>query len=257
MTKLIVCGCFGRMGKVVCNLAAATRDMEVVAGVDILSSGDGLTFPTFGDISGCSMNADAIIDFLPPTAVADTMAIVEYSVQNQVPLVLCTTGLSSDVEKVIREASEKVAILQSPNMSLGINLLSNMLGRAAKLLYDADFDIEIVEKHHGQKLDAPSGTALMLANTVNQALGGTMRLVNDRSATHTKRERNEIGLHALRGGSIVGEHSVVFAGLDEVIEFTHIAQSRDAFAVGALKAAKFIKGKLPGLYTMQDLINAL
>jgi len=157
----------------------------------------------------------------------------------------------------VRTASEKVAILQSPNMSLGINLLSNMLSRATKLLYDANFDVEIVEKHHNQKLDAPSGTALMLANTVNQALGGEMRIVNDRSNAHTKRERNEIGLHVLRGGSIVGEHSVVFAGLDEVIEFTHIAQSRDAFAVGALRAAEFIKGKPPGMYTMQDLINAL
>ena len=257
MTKIIVCGCFGRMGKVVCSLAHAARNMEVVAGIDILSSGDGLTFPTFGDISSCGMEADAIVDFLPPTAVADTLAIVEYSVKKQVPLVLCTTGLSGDVENAVRTASEKVAILQSPNMSLGINLLSNMLSRATKLLYDANFDIEIVEKHHSQKLDAPSGTALMLANTVNKALGGEMRLVNDRSNAHAKRERNEIGLHALRGGSIVGEHSVVFAGLDEVIEFTHIAQSRDAFAVGALKAAEFIKGKPPGMYTMQDLINAL
>ena len=257
MTKIIVCGCFGRMGKVVCRLASEVRDMEVVAGVDILSSGDGLAFPVYGDISGCSMAADAIVDFLPPTAVADTLAIVEYSVKRQIPLVLCTTGLSDDVEKAVHDASEKVAILQSPNMSLGINLLSNMLSRASKLLYDANFDVEIVEKHHNQKLDAPSGTALMLANTVNQALGGKMRLVNDRSPVHANRSRDEIGVHALRGGSIVGEHSIVFAGLDEVIEFTHIAQSRDAFAVGALKAAEFIKGKPPGLYNMQDLINAL
>jgi len=257
MTKIIVCGCFGRMGAVVCKLAAEARNVEVVAGVDILSSGDGLTFPTYGDISGCGMEADAIIDFLPPIAVADTLAIIEHSVKKQVPLVLCTTGLPADVENAVREASEKVAILQSPNMSLGINLLSNMLDRAARLLYDANFDIEIVEKHHNQKLDAPSGTALMLANTVNDALGGKMRLVNDRSQSHAKRGKDEIGLHALRGGSIVGEHNVVFAGLDEVIEFTHIAQSRDAFAVGALKAAEFIKGKPPGLYNMQDLINAL
>ena len=256
MSKIIVCGCFGRMGKVVCSLASE-HNMEVVAGIDIVSSGEGLAFPTFGDIMGCTMKADAIIDFLPPTAVQDTLAVLEYSVNNQVPLVLCTTGLSEEVEKAVIEASKKVAILQSPNMSLGINLLSNMLGRASKLLYGANFDIEIIEKHHNQKLDAPSGTALLLANTVNHALGGNMKYVNDRSGTHAKREKNEIGLHALRGGSIVGEHSVVFAGLDEVIEFTHIAQSRDAFAVGALKAAEFIKGKAPGMYTMQDLINSL
>ena len=257
MIKIIVCGCFGRMGTVVCKLAAESADMEVVAGVDIVSTGAGLTFPTYSGISECSMDADVIIDFMPPTAVADTLAILEYSVKRRVPLVLCTTGLPTDVEASVKTASKKVAILQSPNMSLGINLLSNMLSRAARLLYDANFDVEIVEKHHNQKLDAPSGTALLLANTVNDALGGNMHIVNDRSQTHAKRSRDEIGVHALRGGSIVGEHSVVFAGLDEVIEFTHIAQSRDAFAVGALKAAKFIQGKSAGLYTMQDLINDL
>jgi len=241
----------------VCRLAANEPGVEVVAGIDILSTGDGLTFPIYGDINECAIESDAIIDFLPPTAEADTLAVVEYSVKKQVPLVLCTTGLSADINVIVKKSSEKVAILQSPNMSLGVNLLSNMLNRAAKLLYDANFDIEIVEKHHNQKLDSPSGTALMLADTVNNALGGNMRLVYDRSQTHVKRSRDEIGVHAMRGGSIVGEHSVIFAGFDEVIELTHIAQSRDAFAVGALNAARFVHGKPAGLYDMQDLINQL
>ena len=257
MTKIIVCGCFGRMGTLVCKLAAEGQDVEVVAGIDVLSTGDGLTFPTFGGINECGLDADVIVDVIPPTAVAETLAILEYSVTRQIPLVLCTTGLPADVEDAVRKASEKVAILQSPNMSLGINLLSNMLNRATKLLYGANFDVEIIEKHHNQKLDVPSGTALLLANTVNDALGGKMRIVNDRSQVHAKRGRDEIGVHALRGGSIVGEHSVVFAGTDEVIEFTHIAQSRDAFAVGMIKAARFMQGKPPGMYTMQDLINEL
>ena len=259
-TKIIVCGCFGRMGQVVCKLAAESAGMEVVAGVDILTthSGlEGLTFPTYADVSQVSTPADAIIDFMPPTAVSDTLALLKYSVSRSIPAVICTTGLPPQVEDAIAEASKKVAVLQSPNMSLGVNLLSNMLTRAAKLLYDANFDIEIVEKHHNQKLDSPSGTAIMLADTVNEALGGRMRTVHDRSQTRAKRDRDEIGVFALRGGSIVGEHSVVFAGMDEVIEFTHIAQSRDAFAVGALKAARFLGGKPPGLYSMQDLINGV
>jgi len=258
MTKIIVCGCFGRMGTVICKLAAENADIEVVAGIDIVEPAGAMPFPVYGDINQCVMPADVIISFLPPTAaIADALAIVEYSVSRQVPLVLCTTGMPTELEAAVEKASQKVAILRSANMSLGINLLSNMLRRAARLLYDSSFDIEIIEKHHNQKLDSPSGTALLLADAINDALGGKMRFVNDRSHSHQKRSHDEIGLHALRGGSIVGEHSVVFAGRDEVIEFTHIAQSRDVFAVGALKAAQFLHGKPLGLYTMQDLINDL
>ncbi|MCL2372671.1 MAG: 4-hydroxy-tetrahydrodipicolinate reductase [Defluviitaleaceae bacterium] len=257
MIKLILCGCFGRMGKVIQQLAAQAADMEVVAGIDIIPAESGLTFPTYSDIGSCNMTADAVVSFLPPTAVGETLAIAEYCVSRKIPLVLCTTGLSADVETAIRQAAEKVAILQSANMSLGINLLSNMLAKASRLLYDSGFDIEIIEKHHNQKLDAPSGTALLLGNTINNALGGNMNIINGRSNAHKKRARDEIGVHALRGGSIVGEHSVIFAGLDEIIEFTHIAQSRDAFAVGALQAVRFIKGKPAGLFTMQDLIEEI
>ena len=258
MTRIIVCGCFGRMGTVVCRLAAENPGLEVVAGIEILEAAGGLPYPVYGNINQCVIPADAVINFLPPTAaIADVLAILDYCVAKSVPLVLCTTGISADVEAAVLAASAKVAILRSANMSLGINLLSNMLQRASRLLYDTGFDIEIIEKHHNQKLDAPSGTALLLADAINDTLGGKMRFVNDRSGSHAKRTRDEIGLHALRGGSIVGEHNVIFAGRDEVIEFAHIAQSREVFAVGALKAAEFVRYKAPGLYTMQDLINDL
>lgn len=256
-TRIIVCASSGRMGKVVCALAAQDPCMEVVAGVDVFASEGGLTYPVYESIGAVNIDADAIIDFNRPTATQEALAIIKYSINRKVPLVLCTTGLPAEVTTSLKDASKHVAVLQSPNMSLGVNLLANMLDRASRLLYNANFDIEIIEKHHNQKLDAPSGTALMLANTINDSLGGHMKIVNDRSKTHALRERDEIGVHALRGGSIVGEHNIVFAGLDEVIEFTHIAQSRDAFAVGALNAAKFLHGKPAGFYTMQDLINEI
>ena len=258
MTKIIVCGCFGRMGTVVCKLAAENPNMEVVAGIEIVEASGGMPFPVYGDINQCAMPADAIINFLPPTAaIADALAIVEFSVKRQIPLVICTTGMPQELEDAINAASEKVAILRSANMSLGINLLSSLLNRVSRLLHDTNFDIEIIEKHHNQKLDAPSGTALLLADSINNALDNKMTYKNDRSQAHEKRTRDEIGLHALRGGTIVGEHSVVFAGRDEVIEFTHIAQSREVFAVGALKAAEFVRGKSQGLYSMQNLIDEL
>jgi 4-hydroxy-tetrahydrodipicolinate reductase len=243
------------MGTVVCRLAAENPKMEVVAGIEILEASGALPFPVYGDISQCAMPADAIVNFLPPTAaISDALAIVNYSVEKNVPLVICTTGMPAELEAALEKASQKVAILRSANMSLGINLLSSLLNRVSELLHGTGFDIEIIEKHHNQKLDSPSGTALLLADSINGALGGKMDYVNDRSQRHAKRSHDEIGLHALRGGTIVGEHSVIFAGRDEVIEFTHSALSRDVFAVGALKAAEFVSGKNPGLYTMQDLI---
>jgi 4-hydroxy-tetrahydrodipicolinate reductase len=217
--------------------------------------GGGLAYPVYTRIGDCREAADAVIVCLRPDSVALISETTQYCAEKKVPMIMCTTSLSDELTDEIKKAADKTAVLLSANLSLGINLLVNLLGKAAKLLYDANFDIEIIEKHHNQKLDAPSGTAYLLANTANQALGGQMRLINDRSPNHTKRERDEIGLHALRGGSIVGEHTVLFAGLDEVIELTHIAQSRDVFAAGALKAAQFIKDKPPGYYTMQDLID--
>ena len=229
----------------------------MVAGVDILPPAGGLAYPIYSDINQCHTPADAVICVCPPTATADMEVLLEYCEKRQTPLVLCTTSLPEGILEGITRAAKKVAVFQSANMSLGVNLLADMLSRAAKLLYDAGFDIEIIEKHHNQKLDAPSGTAYLLADAVNTALGGRLQYVHDRSKTAAKRSRNELGLHAIRGGSIVGEHSVIFAGQDEVIEFTHEAGSRDVFAVGAIKAAQFIKGKPPGRYTMQDLIDSV
>jgi len=257
MTKIIVCGCFGRLGTAVCRLAEESHDMDIVAGVDIVPPGGGVKFPIYSDINLCKTVADVAICMLYPSATATIESILDYTVGRQIPLVLCTTGLPADTLAKVQQASEKVAIFQSANMSLGINLLANMLTRGAKLLHDVGFDIEIVEKHHNQKLDAPSGTAYLLADAANNALGGKMKYIHDRSQLSEKRGRDEIGLHALRGGTIVGEHNIIFAGQDEVIELTHIAGSRDVFAVGTIKAAKFIKGKPAGYYGMQDLINSI
>jgi len=257
MTKIILCGCLGRLGSAICRLAAQDTETEIVAGVDIIPPSGGLAYPIYSDIIQCQQAADVVICVLPPSADAYIAALLDYCVKRQIPLVLCTTGLPGDILKRVQQAAEKVAIFQSANMSLGINLLVNMINRASKLLYNAGFDIEIVEKHHNQKLDAPSGTAYLLADAANQALGGKMAYVHDRSEASNKRANNEIGLHAIRGGTIVGEHNVIFAGQDELIELTHIAQSRDVFAVGTINAARFIKDKPLGLYNMQELINSI
>jgi 4-hydroxy-tetrahydrodipicolinate reductase len=250
--KIIVCGSAGRMGTIVCRLAAENPDTEVAAGVDVLAGGT--LFPVFADIHKCP-SADAVINFLPPTAENVNFAILEFCVSRKIPLVICTTGMSAKLEEAITAAAEKVAVLRSGNMSFGINLLSSILKKTAKILHDSGFDIEIIEKHHNQKIDAPSGTALLLADAVNEPFGGKLRYVNDRSKTHEKRGRSEIGIHALRGGTIIGEHSVIFAGYNETVEFTHSAQSREVFAVGALKAAEFLRGKDTGLYSMLDLFE--
>ncbi|MCL1845898.1 MAG: 4-hydroxy-tetrahydrodipicolinate reductase [Defluviitaleaceae bacterium] len=268
MTRLIVSGCFGRMGEVVCRLAAENPRMsEVVAGIDLeftddssCSSRTGFpmhlsNFSSYESIRFCNDSADAIICFLPPNAEAELLDTLEKSAEKGLPLVFCTTGQSAKVNDAIAKAAKKAAVLRSGNMSLGINLLSGVLAKIAPLLHESGFDIEITEKHHNQKIDAPSGTAFLLADSINNSLGKKMRYVHDRSGAHEKRSRDEIGLHALRGGTIVGEHTVTFAGHNEVIELKHIAQSREVFAVGAIKAAQFLVGKPPGLYTMQDVTD--
>ena len=254
VTNIILVGCFGRMGRVMRGVIGRDPSAEIVAGVDTAHRGDGIPFPLFNDINHCDMPADVIVDF---SGVGAIYSLLNFSTKKNIPLVICTTGYAADVYDDIRFAAQNAAIFQSHNMSLGVNLLVNTLKRVSKLLYDAQFDIEIIERHHYTKIDAPSGTALTLAESVNNALGGHMRIVNDRSNNRAKRERDEIGVHSLRGGTIVGDHSVVFAGLDEVIEFNHSIYSRDVFAVGALKAAQFMKGKPPGFYTMQDLLDSL
>lgn len=252
MTRVIMHGCNGRMGQVISGLIAADSEVELVAGVDV---SDHITnpYPVFRNLKECDVEADVIIDFASAKAVDD---LLKYCVDKQVPCVLCTTGLSEEQLEKVKEASGKVAILKSANMSLGINLLLKMLKEATHVLADAGFDIEIVEKHHNQKLDAPSGTALALADSINEELNGEYDYVYDRSQVRKKRDKKEIGISAVRGGTIVGDHDVIFAGMDEVITFSHTAYSRSVFGKGAVQAAKFLKGQPAGMYDMSHVIAA-
>lgn len=252
MTKVIMHGCNGRMGQVICGLIAEDENVEVVAGVDI-SDHISNSFPVFKTIAECDVEADVIIDFASAKAVD---SLLDYCVDKQVPCVLCTTGLSEEQLVKVSEASKKTAILKSANMSMGINLLLKMLKDATNVLANAGYDIEIVEKHHNQKLDAPSGTALALADSINEELNNEYEYVFDRSQVRKKRDKKEIGFSAVRGGTIVGDHDVIFAGMDEVITFSHTAYSRAVFGKGAVQAAKFLAGKGAGMYNMSDVINA-
>lgn len=252
MTKVIMHGCNGRMGQVICGLIAEDENVEVVAGVDI-SNHISNPFPVFSTISECDVEADVIIDFASAKAVD---GLLDYCAEKQVPCVLCTTGLSEEQLGKVSETSKKVAILKSANMSLGINLLLKMLKDATNVLVDAGYDIEIVEKHHNQKLDAPSGTALALADSINEELNNEYEYVYDRSQVRKKRDKKEIGFSAVRGGTIVGDHDVIFAGMDEVITFSHTAYSRAVFGKGAVQAAKFLAGKGAGMYSMSNVIDA-
>lgn len=251
MTKIIMCGCNGKMGQVISSLVEADADAEIVAGIDI--SGEQKNgYPVFKSFADCTVEADVIIDFSSPKVLADLLA---YSVEKQVPAVLCSTGYAQEEIARIEEAATKAALLRSANMSLGVNTLLKLVQTAAQVLAAADFDIEIVEKHHNQKLDAPSGTALALADAINEALKNEYQYKYDRSQERVKRDKKEIGISAVRGGNIVGEHEVIFAGIDEVIEFKHTAYSKAIFGKGAVSAAKYLKGKSAGLYSMSDVIG--
>ena len=251
MVKLIMHGCNGKMGQVISKIVKEDADVEIVAGID---SYMGITneYPVFENIGKCDIEADAIVDFSNANAID---GLLDYCVEKQIPVVLCTTGLSEAQLQKVQEASEKVAVLKSANMSLGVNMLLKLLQDAAKVLAPAGFDIEIVEKHHNQKVDAPSGTALALADSINDALEHAYVYNYDRSQVRQKRDKKEIGIAAVRGGTIVGEHEVIFAGEDEVIEFKHTAHSKAVFGKGAVEAGKFLKGKGPGLYDMKDVIQ--
>lgn len=224
---------------------------EIVAGVDKYTAVPN-DYPVFESITACDVDADVVIDFSNAGAVDELLA---YCTEKKLPVVLCTTGLSEEQLKKVEESSEKSAILKSANMSMGINLLLKLLKDAAKVLAPAGYDIELVEKHHNQKLDAPSGTALALADSINDALNNEYNYVYDRSQVRQKRDAKEIGISAVRAGTIVGEHEVLFAGTDEVIEFKHTAYSRSVFAKGAVEAAKFLAGKETGMYDMGDVIQ--
>ena len=239
------------MGRMITEIAKQDQDVEIVAGVDKYTAVAN-EYPVFETISECDVDADAVIDFSNAGAVDE---LLDYCVEKKLPVVLCTTGLSEEQLARVKEVSEKIAVLKSANMSMGINLLLKLLKDAAKVLAPAGYDMELVEKHHNQKLDAPSGTALALADSMNEALGNEYEDVYDRSQVRKKRDVKEIGISAVRAGTIVGEHEVIFAGTDEVIEFKHTAYSRSVFGKGAVEAAKFLAGKTAGMYDMSDVIQ--
>ena len=250
MIKAILHGCCGRMGRIITEICEKDENIEIAAGVDAF--GDAYAgYPVYRTLDECP-DADVIIDFSNSSAID---GLLEYSVRRQIPAVVCTTGLSQEQMKALDEASEKTAILKSANMSVGINLLEALIAEAAPKLAAAGFDIEIVEKHHNTKVDAPSGTALALADAANGALGNEYEYVYDRTVRRQKRPVKEIGISAVRGGSIVGDHDVIFAGQDEVITFSHRAYSRAVFGKGAVEAAKFLAGKKSGFYTMSDVLR--
>ena len=251
MVKIIMHGCNGHMGQVISGIVEKDPDAEIVAGIDIADQGKN-SYPVFADIDACQVEADAIIDFSSAKA---TDKLLEYSAARQIPVVLCSTGLSQEQLAKVEETSRKVAVLKSANMSLGINTLLKLVQDAAKVLAAAGFDMEIVEKHHRLKLDAPSGTALALADSINEAMDNQYHYVYDRSQKREKRDDKEIGISAVRGGTIVGEHEIIFAGQDEVIEFKHTAYSKAIFGKGAVEAAKFLAGKPAGRYDMSDVIG--
>ncbi len=252
MTKIIMHGCNGRMGRVIADLVKADPEAEIVAGIDIAESE--AAFPVFTDINACDVAADVIIDFSSAKAVD---ALLDFAVAKNLPVVLCTTGLSTEQLDRVRETSVKVAILKSANMSLGINAIIKLLKDATNVFVPAGYDVEIVEQHHHTKLDAPSGTALALADAINEAAGGQFEYVYDRSQVRQVRGSKELGISAVRAGNIPGTHEIFFAGPDELIEIKHLAYSRSIFGNGAINAAKFLAGKKPGMYDMSDVIAAM
>lgn len=249
MIRLILCGCGGKMGMAVRNLVADREECTVVAGVDINKAA--ADFPIYEQVDQVQEEGDVIVDFSHPSALTP---ILEFAKGRKgIPAILCTTGYSPEQVAQVQAASQELPLFYSRNMSLGINLLIELSKKAEAVLGDF-FDVEIVEKHHNQKIDAPSGTALMLADAVNSVRQNTMRYTYDRHSQRKKREKSELGIHAVRGGTIVGEHQVIFAGQHEVITLSHSAQSKELFAAGAVNAALFMQDKKPGLYDMSHLI---
>ena len=251
MVKILMHGCNGKMGRMITEIVKNEEDAVIAAGVDKFT-GIPNDYPVFEKITQCDVDVDVVIDFSNAGAVDE---LLDYCVKKSLPVVLCTTGLSDEQLKKVDECSEKIAVLKSANMSMGINLLLKLLKDAAKVLAPAGYDIELVEKHHNQKLDAPSGTALALADSINEAMGNEYEYVYDRSQVRKKRDAKEIGISAVRAGTIVGEHEVIFAGTDEVIEFKHTAYSRSVFAKGAVEAGKFLAGQPAGMFDMGDVIQ--
>ncbi|NLL00588.1 MAG: 4-hydroxy-tetrahydrodipicolinate reductase [Clostridiales bacterium] len=251
MTNIILRGCNGKMGNVIAEMVEEDDNAVIVAGIDVSKSKEE-RFPVYYSFVQCNVPADVIIDFSSPVNVRE---MLDYAIKRKIGIVLCTTGFSKEDQRLIEEASKFIPILRSANMSMGVNLILKLVKEAAKLLADSGFDIEIVEKHHNRKVDAPSGTALAIADAINEALNNQYEYVYDRTDIRAPRVKNEIGISSVRGGTIVGEHDVIFAGSDEVIEIRHTAYSKAIFAKGAIQAAKFLPGKAAGMYAMNDVIG--
>lgn len=250
MLKVIIHGCNGKMGKTLQKIISQESDMSVIAGIDPNMGDEPVPFKLYVSPLDCETKADVIIDFSRHDAIED---LLTYCVKAKVPVVIATTGLDDKELELIWKASEEIPVFHSANMSLGINVLSKMLKHAVPIL-EEDFNIEIVEKHHNKKIDSPSGTALLLANAINEAAVQKKEFVFGRHSKNDQCKITEMGIHSVRGGTIPGEHTVIFAGPDEVIELTHTAYSREVFAHGAIKAAKFIVNKSSGLYSMEDML---
>ena len=248
MIRMLLNGCNGKMGKVISEMAKASKTISIVSGVDRNSSN--IDYPCYNSIDECKEEIDVILDFSRPDALN---SLCKYAKEKNIPIVFCTTGYSPEQLGEIHSLSHEIAVFHSANMSIGINIINNMLKSISNMLYK-DFDIEIIEKHHNQKVDAPSGTALLLANTIKDSIKEETTFVKGRDGI-SKRQPNEIGIHAIRGGNIVGDHEIIFAGKGECIEIKHTAISREVFAIGALKACEYIYKKESGLYSMDDVVN--
>ena len=246
--NIILCGACGRMGGNVLSLLADDTQATAVCGVDLFPKEIGI--PVYKTFEEVTEQADVIIDFSSPIGLKERL---DYAKANGLGVVLAATGFTADDLKMVDEYAKEIAIFKTANLSLGVNLMQALIKTAAEVLGDA-YDVEIIERHHNLKKDAPSGTALMLADTINQAFDGGKKYVNGRDGIVGAREKTEIGIHAVRGGTIVGEHEVMFAGEDEIITITHSARSKRVFAVGAIRAAKFLKGKAAGMYEMKHLL---
>lgn len=251
MKRVILHGCGGRMGLAVQNELKDNPDLKLVAGIDKICL-ETASFPVFSSLQECDVEADVVIDFSNASV---TDALLDSCEQKGLALVLCTTGLSKEQLKHVERTALFVPVLKSANMSLGVNIVQRLVSEAARLLYSEGFDIEIIEKHHRMKTDAPSGTAFMLADTINESLENSLDYNLDRSKTRDRRNKSEIGISAVRGGGIVGEHEVIFAGDNELVSVKHEAFSRGVFATGAVLAAAYLVGRKPGLYNMQDVIS--
>jgi len=253
MIKLINVGCHGQMGRWVDEMAAKAADIEVVAGVDLYPNADAVPYPVYPSIDQCQQAADVVVDFSRPEAL---QGLIQWCIEKKCGLVVATTGLTDAHYAALEDAGKQIPVFQAANMSLGINLTIQLIQRAAAFLGE-DFDVEIIETHHNRKVDAPSGTALALADAITTQYETEKEYTYGRHTRTQRRTSKEIGIHAVRGGTVVGEHRVLFLGEDEVLEIKHTAQSRQVFANGALRAARFVAGRAPGRYTMADLLQEI